>query len=200
MALLRRGAQLGFVAVVLTVVGFSVNDTVVIFDRIRENRSRHRHAPFGPIVNASLLETMARSLNTVLTVVYTLLALLFFGGTVIHGFALAMLVGVSFGCYSSIFVAAPLVVIFERLGSRKRVGASVGAGRPVIATVGGITIAPSEEVEEEEGTEGTGRRTKVSAVDTMRRAAEAAQEEKRRQRRERRAKKRTKPGAPGKAK
>ena len=122
MALLHVELNSWFVAVLLTVVGYSVNDTVVIFDRIRENRSRHRHAPFGPIVNASLLETMARSLNTVLTVVYTLVALLFFGGTVIHGFALAMLVGVSFGCYSSIFVAAPLVVIFERLGSRERSG------------------------------------------------------------------------------
>ena len=200
MAILHVELNSWFVAVLLTVVGYSVNDTVVIFDRIRENRSRHRHAPFAPIVNASLLETMARSLNTVLTVVYTLLALLFFGGTVVHGFALAMLIGVSFGCYSSIFIAAPLVVWFEKLGSRRKVGASIGASRPVIATVGGMTIAP-EDVEESEGTEGGGKKTKVSAVDTMRRAAEQAQEEKRRLRRDRRAKKRgtSKPGAPGKA-
>jgi preprotein translocase subunit SecF len=199
MALLHVELNSWFVAVLLTVVGYSVNDTVVIFDRIRENRGRHRHAPFAPIVNASLLETMARSLNTVLTVVYTLLALLFFGGTVVHGFALAMLIGVSFGCYSSIFIAAPLVVWFERLGARRKVGASVGSSRPAIATVGGMTIAP-EEVDEE-GAAASGGRAKVSAVDTMRRAAEAAQEEKRRIRRERRTKKRgagSKPGAPGK--
>jgi hypothetical protein len=128
-----------------------------------------------------------------------LLALLFFGGTVVHGFALAMLIGVSFGCYSSIFIAAPLVVWFERLGARRKVGASVGSSRPAIATVGGMTIAP-EEVDEE-GVVTSGGRAKVSAVDTMRRAAEAAQEEKRRIRRERRTKKRgsgSKPGAPGK--
>jgi preprotein translocase subunit SecF len=195
MALLHVELNSWFVAVLLTVVGYSVNDTVVIFDRIRENRGRHRHAPFAPIVNASLLETMARSLNTVLTVVYTLLALLFFGGPVIHGFALAMLIGVSFGCYSSIFIAAPLVVWFERLG-QKRAGVTVSS-RPIMATAGGSAYsAAGAEIPDEEAPEGG--RTRTSAVETMRRAAEVAQEEKRRARRERRAKKRGKPGGTSK--
>ncbi len=98
-----------FVTAVLTVIGFSVHDTIVVFDRIRENLRRQR-GTFEEIVNASILETLARSLNTSLTVLLTLLALFLFGGSSIRLFVLALLVGIVSGTYSSIFNASPLLV------------------------------------------------------------------------------------------
>ncbi|HSX14456.1 MAG TPA: protein translocase subunit SecF [Candidatus Saccharimonadales bacterium] len=98
-----------FVTAVLTVIGFSVHDTIVVFDRIRENLRRER-ASFETVVNDSILETFARSINTSLTVLLTLLALFLFGGESIRYFVLALLVGVASGTYSSIFNASPLLV------------------------------------------------------------------------------------------
>ena len=93
----------------LTVIGFSVHDTIVVFDRIRENRARHAGEPFAEVVNHSILQTLARSIMTSFTVVLTLLALLLFGGSAIQNFVLALLIGIISGTYSSIFnaVAAP---------------------------------------------------------------------------------------------
>ncbi len=110
-----------FVTAVLTVIGFSVHDTIVVFDRIRENL-RREHKPFDQVVNDSILETFARSINTSLTVILTLLALLLFGGTTIHNFVLALLVGIASGTYSSIFNASPLLVSWHQhqLKSAKR--------------------------------------------------------------------------------
>jgi preprotein translocase subunit SecF len=98
-----------FVTAILTVIGFSVHDTIVVFDRIRENLRRER-GDFETIVNHSILETLARSINTSLTVLLTLLALLLFGGASIHLFVLALLLGIASGTYSSIFNASPLLV------------------------------------------------------------------------------------------
>jgi preprotein translocase subunit SecF len=98
-----------FVTAVLTVIGFSVHDTIVVFDRIRENLRRER-GDFATIVNTSILETLARSLNTSLTVLLTLLALYLFGGESIKFFVLALLIGIASGTYSSIFNASPLLV------------------------------------------------------------------------------------------
>lgn len=98
-----------FVTAVLTVIGFSVHDTIVVFDRIRENLRRDR-GDFPTIVNKSILETMARSLNTSLTVLLTLLALYLFGGESIRLFVLALLIGIAAGTFSSIFTASPLLV------------------------------------------------------------------------------------------
>ncbi|MCD6352171.1 MAG: protein translocase subunit SecF [Armatimonadetes bacterium] len=189
MAALQVELNSWFVAVVLTVIGYSMNDSVIIFDRIRENRSRHRHAPLGPIINASLLETMTRSINTTVTTLFTLIALFFLAGPVLQGFALAMIVGITLGAYSSIFIAAPFVALWDRL-ARQRAGAGAGA-RPAYATATASASAngAGASVGEDEEAEGG---AKVSAVETMQRAAEAAQEEKRRARRERRAKKRAK--------
>ena len=91
----------------LTVIGFSVHDTIVVFDRVRENKARHAGEPFADIVNHSILQTFGRSIMTSLTVVLTLLALLLFGGAAISDFVLALLIGIISGTYSSIFVAAP---------------------------------------------------------------------------------------------
>lgn len=101
-----------FVTAVLTVIGFSVHDTIVVFDRIRENL-RSKRGSFDEIVNNSILETLARSLNTSLTVLLTLLALFLFGGTSIKTFVLALLIGIVSGTYSSIFNASQLLVSWE---------------------------------------------------------------------------------------
>lgn len=115
MALLQMELNSPFVAAVLTIIGYSINDTVVIFDRIRENMSIHRQAPFASTVNASLLQTMARSINTVMTTLFTLIMLFVFGGASIKTFALALIVGIASGCYSSIFTASQLLVTWQRL-------------------------------------------------------------------------------------
>jgi preprotein translocase subunit SecF len=101
-----------FVTAVLTVIGFSVHDTIVVFDRIRENLRRER-GDFETVVNNSILETLARSINTSLTVLLTLLALFLFGGQSIRYFVLALLLGIASGTYSSIFNASPLLVTWH---------------------------------------------------------------------------------------
>ncbi|HEU0001872.1 MAG TPA: protein translocase subunit SecF [Ktedonobacteraceae bacterium] len=103
-----------FITALLTVVGFSVHDTIVVFDRIRENMTRRTSETFEQVVNASLVQTMARSLNTSLTVLFTLSALTLFGGTTIRVFSLALLIGILSGTYSSIFNASMLLVMWER--------------------------------------------------------------------------------------
>ena len=108
-----------FVTAVLTVIGFSVHDTIVVFDRIRENLRVHAGSPFPQVVNASILQTLGRSLNTSLTVILVLLALLLFGGESTKWFVVALLVGVISGTYSSIFNAAPLLVLWQEIRNRK---------------------------------------------------------------------------------
>lgn len=102
-----------FITALLTVMGFSVHDTIVVFDRIRENLLKMAGKPFSEIVNESILQTLARSLSTSLTVLFTLTALLLFGGESIRWFIVALLIGIISGTYSSIFNAAPLLVIWE---------------------------------------------------------------------------------------
>ena len=109
-----------FVTAMLTVIGFSVHDTIVVFDRIRENRTRHAGEPFDQIVNHSILQTFGRSINTSLTVVVTLLALFFFAGSAIHYFVLALLIGIISGTYSSIFNASPILVVWQLWDDRRR--------------------------------------------------------------------------------
>lgn len=102
-----------FVTALLTVVGFSVHDTIVVFDRIRENQIRNPGEKFETLVNHSLIQTLARSLTTSLTVIFTLTALYLFGGTSIRNFVLALLIGIISGTYSSIFNASMLLVVWE---------------------------------------------------------------------------------------
>jgi preprotein translocase subunit SecF len=99
----------------------------VVFDRIRENRVRHAGEPFDLIVNHSILQTLGRSINTSLTVILTLTALLLFGGSAIHGFVLALLIGITSGTYSSIFNASPLLVDWHRWSERRRLSAAAVA-------------------------------------------------------------------------
>jgi preprotein translocase SecF subunit len=103
-----------FITALLTVVGFSVHDTIVVFDRIRENLQRRTSETFEQVVNASLIQTMSRSLNTSLTVIFTLSALTLFGGVTVRTFTLTLLIGIISGTYSSIFNASMLLVIWEK--------------------------------------------------------------------------------------
>ncbi len=103
-----------FVTAILTVIGFSVHDTIVVFDRVRENLPKMPKESFSDVVDFSLAETLVRSLNTSLTVVLTLVALLLFGGESVRWFVAALLVGIISGTYSSIFNAAPLLVLWEQ--------------------------------------------------------------------------------------
>ena len=102
-----------FLTALLTVIGFSVHDTIVVFDRIRENLIKRRGERFDVVVNHSIMQTLERSLNTTLTVVFTLLALVLFGGVTIRHFVLIMLIGIMSGAYSSIFNAAQILVVWE---------------------------------------------------------------------------------------
>ncbi len=106
--------DIAFVIAILTVLGYSVNDTIVVYDRIRENLLHHNADNFAEVVNNGLNDTLMRSLNTTLTVLLPLFALYFVGGPTIHYFALALLIGMASGAYSSIFIASPLLVVAEK--------------------------------------------------------------------------------------
>jgi hypothetical protein len=110
-----------FLAAVLTVIGYSVMDTIVILDRIRENVKILDGRPFDEIVNTSILQTMTRSVNTLATVVITLVALMAFGGASLQNFAFALLVGIVSGGYHSIFYSAPLVAVLQKRSKDRRV-------------------------------------------------------------------------------
>ncbi|MFZ3172271.1 MAG: protein translocase subunit SecF [Carboxydocellales bacterium] len=110
-AIFRFEVDSAFVAAILTIIGYSINDTIVIFDRIRENLARPKKGEsLEAMVNNSIMQTMTRSINTVLTVLFVLVSLLFLGGETLKYFVLAMLIGVISGAYSSIFNASPLWV------------------------------------------------------------------------------------------
>lgn len=109
-----------FMTAVLTVIGFSVHDTIVVFDRIRENLRRMGGENFSEVVNDSILQTLDRSLNTSLTVVLVLIAMLLFGGDSIRWFVVALLIGIISGTYSSIFNASPILVVWQEIDSKIR--------------------------------------------------------------------------------
>ncbi len=109
-----------FITALLTVMGFSVHDTIVVFDRIRENLYKYSSQSFATVVNTSMIQTLGRSLTTSLTVIFVLLALLLFGGTSIRWFIVALLVGIISGTYSSIFNASPILVVWQDYLQNKR--------------------------------------------------------------------------------
>jgi preprotein translocase subunit SecF len=113
-SLVGRQTDSPFLAAVLTVVGYSVMDAIVIFDRIRENLKIIKKATFEEIVNTSVNQTMTRSINTLITVLITLFALYFFGGSTLKNFAFALLIGVTSGAYSSIFISSPILVMLDK--------------------------------------------------------------------------------------
>jgi|TARA_B100001079_G_scaffold134042_1_gene114907 preprotein translocase subunit SecF len=109
-SILEFEINLSIVAAVLTIVGYSMNDTVVIFDRVRENLKKYTSKKIDEISNISINETLSRTIITSLTTLLALLSIFFFGGTILHGFSFAMILGVIFGTYSSIFIANPILI------------------------------------------------------------------------------------------
>lgn len=109
-----------FVTAVLTILSFSVHDTVVVYDRIRESIKLHPKAEFKDLVNKAVAETLTRSINNSMTIIFMLLCLYFLGGETIKWFTLALLIGTIAGTYSSTFTAAPLLVVWEELKARKK--------------------------------------------------------------------------------
>lgn len=103
-----------FIAAILTILGYSINDTIVVFDRTRENLARDLGEPFEEVVERSIRQTFARSMYTTLTTMLALAAIFFFGGDTTRPFALALLVGIGTGAYSSVFIASPLLVTWEK--------------------------------------------------------------------------------------
>jgi preprotein translocase subunit SecF len=131
-ALTQLEFDLNIVAAVLTIIGYSLNDTIVVYDRIRENLRKYRKMEIIPILDLSLNETLARTIMTSLTMIIALVSLLLWGPEVIFGFTAAMLLGIFIGTYSSIYMAAPILV-WTKIGPHsfvpKDVGPAAGAER-----------------------------------------------------------------------
>lgn len=122
-SLLQKQVDSSFVAAILTIIGYSINDTIVIFDRIRENQRLHfkRGGDLNELANRSIYQTLTRSLYTVFTVLFTTFALYFFGGDTTKDFSFALLVGFFSGSYSSIFIASPLWVVLKNRFPAKKI-------------------------------------------------------------------------------
>lgn len=122
-ALTQRQVDSSFIAALLTIIGYSINDTIVIFDRIRENLKLHfrKNGDIVELVNVSIFQTMTRSIYTVCTVLFATFSLYFFGGDTTKDFAFAMLIGFFCGAYTSIFIASPLWVTFKRFSDKRKI-------------------------------------------------------------------------------
>jgi preprotein translocase subunit SecF len=155
-AITRKEVNSAFVAVLLTVVGYSINDTIVVFDRIRENLALRTREAFDRLVNRSLLEALVRSINTSLTTILAIAAVFFFGGVTIRDFAFGLLVGIFVGTYSSIFNASALLVDWtlwaDRRAGRTRLAEAAEAGGPV------GPVSPASGAIPRSGTSGARRR------------------------------------------
>jgi len=113
-AYLQININTAFIAAILTILGYSINDTIVVFDRIREN-TKNKDKTIEDIANRSIHQTLARSINTAITTLFVVGALYFFGGITIKEFSLVLLIGITVGAYSSIFIAAPIYVMFKNM-------------------------------------------------------------------------------------
>jgi preprotein translocase subunit SecF len=118
-ALFNKEFTLEVFAALLTLSGYSLNDTIIVYDRIRENRNKDKRLPFADMINGAINQTLSRTVLTSMTVFFVILMLFVFGGTVIHDFCFAMLIGVITGSYSSVFVASPILVAYEELRTKK---------------------------------------------------------------------------------
>jgi preprotein translocase subunit SecF len=114
-SVMDREFDLNIVAALLTIIGYSINDTIVIFDRIRENARKNIRMALKDVINISVNQTLSRTILTSFTVLMVLIVLFFFGGSVIHDFTFAMLIGTVAGVYSTVFIASPIVLLFEKI-------------------------------------------------------------------------------------
>jgi preprotein translocase subunit SecF len=119
-SLFNKEIDLPIIAAFLAIIGYSLNDTIIVYDRIRENMGKHAKDGFAEIINRSINETLSRTFLTSGTTLLVVLALFIFGGGVIHNFAFALMVGIIVGTYSSIFVASPLLIFWENYRTRKK--------------------------------------------------------------------------------
>jgi len=122
LSVLGKEVSLTVLAALLTIAGYSINDTIVVYDRIREELKAHRREPLDQVINRAVNLTLSRTMLTGLTTILSLIALLIFGGTVIHDFAFTLLIGVLWGTYSSVFVASALVVTWEKWRATREAG------------------------------------------------------------------------------
>jgi preprotein translocase subunit SecF len=134
LAFFRYDLSLNVIAALLTVTGYSTNDTIVIFDRVRENMRKMRRDSLSEIINISINQTLGRTVITAGTALLSALALFFFGGEVLHGFAFTMIVGIITGTYSSVFVAAAIVTFWRRTKPSKLSTAATAAAAPAAST------------------------------------------------------------------
>src|SRR5207247_992077 len=130
--------SLTVIAALLTLVGYSMNDTIVIFDRIRENLKIYRRESLESLINKSVNQTLSRTILTSGLTFVTVLALFLFGGPVLHGFSFALVVGILIGTYSSVFVASPIVLFWHNFADqrKKRPAGAVGGAAPPTETAG----------------------------------------------------------------
>lgn len=125
-SLFGKEIDLPIIAAFLAIIGYSLNDTIIVYDRIRENFGKHQKTGFASVVNRSINETLSRTILTSGTTLLVVLALFIFGGGVIHNFAFALLVGILVGTYSSIFVASPVLIFWDEYRSGKKKPAKEG--------------------------------------------------------------------------
>ncbi len=137
LSLFDKEFDLNIVAALLTIIGYSINDTIVIFDRIRENARKNIKMSLIDVINVSVNQTLSRTILTSLTVFMVLLVLFFFGGAVIHDFTFALLVGTVAGVYSTVFIASPIVLLFEKI---KPIGAEEEKITLIPLEIGGLTL------------------------------------------------------------
>jgi len=138
LAFFRYDLSLNVIAAILTVTGYSTNDTIVIFDRVRENMRSHRRESLYDVINIALNQTLGRTVITAGTALLSAIALFLFGGEVLHGFAFAMIVGIVTGTYSSIFVAATVVTFWRRKQLR-----AATAGAPAVSATSAVGVTPA---------------------------------------------------------
>jgi preprotein translocase subunit SecF len=117
-SMLNKEFTLPIIAALLTIIGYSLNDTIIVFDRIRENLRKHHKQSLEFILNRSVNETLSRTILTSVTTLIVLVALFVFGGGIIHDFAFAMIIGVIIGTYSSIYVASPILLAWQTRGKK----------------------------------------------------------------------------------
>ncbi len=193
-ALSQREVSTATVAAVLTVLGYSIYDTIIIFDRIRENIPIMRRASFATITNVSLWETIRRSLATTFITLLPIASLFLFGGATLKDFAFALMVGILSGAYSSIFIAAPVLMLFKQREPeyRRRIGVDViekGVGgrvaAPVAAPVAAVAAAGGADVEEIADPEPVGAPAGVAPADGASSRSQAKRERRRQRRRTR---------------
>ena len=124
LSITNKEFTLPVLAAILTIIGYSINDTIVVFDRIRENLGKRKDMPLGELINKSINETMSRTIITSGLTLLAVLAIYIYGGAVIHDFAFALLVGVVIGTYSSIFIASPILIVWDNISQKRRKEAS----------------------------------------------------------------------------